>query len=67
LPEETLPTFLLSLEAPRPNLLAARLRKENPSIVARVDKDRVVFDPRTVFPEQDESMLKGIKHSLQQK
>jgi len=66
LPEETLPTFLLSLEAPRPNLLAARLRKENPPIVARVDKDRVVFDPRTVFPEQDESLLKGIKHSLQQ-
>ncbi len=67
LPEETLPTFLLSLEFPKPNLLAARLRKENPPIVARVDKDRVVFDPRTVFPEQDESLLKGIKHSLQQK
>ena len=65
LPEETLPTFLLNLDFPKPNSFAAQLRKENPPIIARVEKDKVVFDPRTVFPNQDESMLKGIRHSLQ--
>jgi len=65
LPEETLPTFLLSLDFPKPNLFSTRLRKENPPIIARVEKDRVVFDPRTVLPDQDESLLKGIKHSQQ--
>jgi L-seryl-tRNA(Ser) seleniumtransferase len=67
LPEETLPTFLLSLDSSKPNLLAAKLRKENPPIIARVEKEKVVFDPRTVFPEQDEFLMKGIRHSLKQK
>jgi L-seryl-tRNA(Ser) seleniumtransferase len=67
LPEETLPTFLLSLDSAKPNLLAAKLRRENPPIIARVEKDKVVFDPRTVFPEQDDLLLMGVQHSLQQK
>ena len=64
LPEETLPTFVLSMEIPQPNKMAARLRMEKPSIIARVEKERVVFDPRTVLAEQEESLIRGIKNSF---
>jgi L-seryl-tRNA(Ser) seleniumtransferase len=65
LPEEVLPTALLSLDILKPNDFVARLRKENPPIIARVENDKVVLDPRTVLPDQDDLLLKGIKHALQ--
>jgi len=60
LPEETLPTFLLALRLPSPNRALARLRQMHPPIVARLEEDKVVFDPRTVLPEQEEELLAGI-------
>jgi L-seryl-tRNA(Ser) seleniumtransferase len=59
LPEETLPTWLLALPGTEPNELADGLRRQDPPIVARVEADRVVIDPRTVLPEEDEQLLAG--------
>lgn len=64
LPEETLPTTLLSLAAARPNALAARLRRLTPAVIARVEDDRLVLDPRTVLPEQEEPLLSGLLQAL---
>lgn len=64
LPEETLATFLLALDVPQPNRFLQRLRGMKPPIIARVEDDRVVFDPRTVLPEQEGALLVGIKNSL---
>ena len=64
LPGETLPTRLLALAVDAPNALAARLRAENPPIVARVANERVVFDPRTVLVEEDAALVRGIRNSL---
>lgn len=64
LPEETLPTWMLALENDHPNELAARLRRATPAVIARVEDDFVVFDPRTVLPEQDPALLDGIRRSL---
>ena len=64
LPGETLPTRLLALELTAPNALAARLRAQNPPIVARVADERVVFDPRTVMVEDEADLLKGIENAL---
>jgi len=60
LPGETLPTFLLTLPGLPADALAAHLRHGQPAIVARIVDDAVCFDPRTVLPDQDESLLKGI-------
>jgi L-seryl-tRNA(Ser) seleniumtransferase len=54
LPGETLPTFLLALSVTRPDRFLAQLRTATPPVIARVEADRVVLDPRTVLPEQDE-------------
>ncbi len=65
LPEETLPTTLLVLDAPKPNQVLARLRCGIPPVVARIEADCAAFDPRTVLPEQEEALLQQIKHILQ--
>ena len=64
LPEETLPTILLAMNVGQPNRFLSLLRAESPAIVARVDQERVVFDPRSVLPEQDEALVAGIRAVL---
>lgn len=57
LPGETLPTWLLALSVARPDEAAAELRRANPAIVCRIQKDQLLFDPRTVLPQQEEHLL----------
>ncbi len=57
LPGETLPTCLVSIDHPAPDHLASRLRAAVPPIVARIEADRLVLDPRTVLPHQEETLL----------
>jgi L-seryl-tRNA(Ser) seleniumtransferase len=57
LPEETLPTWALALDTDKPNNLSKRLRLETPAIITRIEEDRVLLDPRTVLPEQEEILL----------
>jgi L-seryl-tRNA(Ser) seleniumtransferase len=64
LPEETLPTWLLALDAPQPNRMAERLRLSAAPVIARVEEDRLVLDPRTVLPEQETALLAGISAAL---
>jgi hypothetical protein len=52
LPEETLPTSLLALAVPAPTASGAACACR-PPVIARVEDDRVVLDPRTVLPEQE--------------
>jgi L-seryl-tRNA(Ser) seleniumtransferase len=41
--------------------VAARLRGSDPPIVARVEEGHVLLDLRTVFPEQDEALVKALQ------
>jgi len=54
-PSAVLPTRVIAVTCPGLSAeeLAARLRHSEPPIVARVEEGRVLFDLRTVFPEQD--------------
>lgn len=61
LPGETLPTFTLALEVRSPNGFIARLRESHPAIIARLEDDRVVLDPRTVLAEQEGALLDGLR------
>jgi L-seryl-tRNA(Ser) seleniumtransferase len=57
LPGETLPTKLVALPVASPDSLAARLRAGDPPVVARIEDDRLVLDPRTVLPEEERALL----------
>ncbi len=64
LPEVTLPTFVLALPAGDPDALLARLRRGDPPVVARIEEDRVVLDPRTVLPGEDEPLVRCLREAL---
>ena len=57
-PGVELPTCLVAIEKSgfTPDALEGRLRTLTPPIVARIVRDRVVIDLRTVFPEQDREL-----------
>jgi L-seryl-tRNA(Ser) seleniumtransferase len=62
-PSAVLPTRLLAITST--NLVAdelcSRLRASDPPIIARVEDGRVLLDPRTVFPDQDEAVARALK------
>jgi L-seryl-tRNA(Ser) seleniumtransferase len=60
LPEESLPTVLLSLVVKNPEQFVKKLRNLDVPIIARIENDRVLFDPRTVLPELDEIFINEI-------
>jgi len=53
LPEESVPTFVLSLMVKSPDTFLKRLRESNPPVIARTENAKVLFDPRTVLEGQD--------------
>jgi len=64
LPGETLPTFVLSIDTPHPDTLAARLRAADPPVIARVEDGAVLLDPRTVLPDEDEHVVAALQQAL---
>jgi L-seryl-tRNA(Ser) seleniumtransferase len=63
LPGETLPTKLVALPVAHPDRLAAALRTAAPPVVARIEEDRLVLDPRTVLPEEERELLRVVKEA----
>ncbi len=61
LPGETLPTFLLAIKPRSTTRFLQALRENNPPIIARAFNEQVLFDPRTVFPEEEEILLTAIR------
>jgi L-seryl-tRNA(Ser) seleniumtransferase len=60
LPGESFPTWLLSLDVKSPDKFLAKLRKANPPIIARTENDKILLDPRTVFIDQEATLLSTI-------
>lgn len=66
LPGETLPTVLCAIHlsdagaAMDAGALAARLRLGEPAVVARVYRDQLLLDPRTVQPSEDEKLVSAV-------
>ncbi len=65
LPTEEMPTCLLALSPDKPDAFLSRLRNAHPPIIARIDEDRVLLDPRTVFPEQEGYLLRNLRQVLE--
>jgi L-seryl-tRNA(Ser) seleniumtransferase len=65
LPGETQPTFLLALSVPQPNQFLSYLRQATPPIIARLENDQVILDPRTVLPEQESVFMELLQQLLQ--
>jgi L-seryl-tRNA(Ser) seleniumtransferase len=64
LPEETLPSWGLSIEAKHPDRLARSLRTGDPSIMPHIEDDHLILDARTVLPGQDRDLIAGVRAAL---
>ncbi|MCH7606560.1 MAG: L-seryl-tRNA(Sec) selenium transferase [Chloroflexi bacterium] len=68
LPGETLPSWALALhcddQAGGPEGVMQRLRGADTPVVARIEDGRVLIDPRTVLPEDEEDLIRVVRQAL---
>ena len=64
LPGQQFPTRVLALKTPNASALSEKLRAANPPIVARVENEAIIFDPRTVLPAQDKLLVTLIQNTI---
>jgi L-seryl-tRNA(Ser) seleniumtransferase len=62
-PSAVLPTRLLAIacEGMSADELSSSLRASDPPVIARVEDGRVLLDLRTVFPDQDEAVVRALQ------
>jgi len=67
LPDQALKTWVVELKAATlsDTELAFRLRTGTPSVVGRLRDGKLLLDVRTVFPNQDESLIEAVQAALQ--
>ena len=65
LPGQTLPTSVLSIDpAGKIEDFVRSLRESPVAVVARIENNRVILDPRTVLPDQDDAVIEAIKFAV---
>ncbi len=60
IPGSTLPTRLVAITHMNVTKLASDLRNHEPPVIARIMEDRLLLDPRTVLPGQEQQLLGAI-------
>lgn len=60
LPGTTLPTKQVAIEQEDVEALAAALRSHLPPVIGRIQDNRYLIDPRTVLPEQVETLIEAL-------
>lgn len=63
LPTAELPTFLvgIKLQEGSPEALVEKLRAGDPPVILRLQQDTLLLDPRTIFEEQENSLVKAVR------
>jgi L-seryl-tRNA(Ser) seleniumtransferase len=52
------------LDVKSPDKFLKRLRQQNPPVIARTEADKILFDPRTVLPEQENDFLDILQKAI---
>jgi L-seryl-tRNA(Ser) seleniumtransferase len=63
LPGHALPTILIALAGPASRLSTA-LRRGEPPVIARIEKDACCLDPRTVLRGEDEQLIDAVEAAV---
>jgi L-seryl-tRNA(Ser) seleniumtransferase len=63
LPQARIPSIAVALSTDKPDVLAARLRRNDPPVVARIDQGRVLLDLRAIAPEDDTRVITAVTKS----
>jgi L-seryl-tRNA(Ser) seleniumtransferase len=60
-PDQTLPTWLITISVQNPNHFECKLRRAPTPVIARIEHDRIVLDLRTVTPREEEDLVAAIQ------
>jgi len=60
-PEQAIPTCLIAIDCRNAVGAEARLRANDPPVIARIEDDRLLLDLRTVFPEEEAQLAAALK------
>lgn len=63
-PGQTLPTWLIAVDAPDVIRAEGRLRQGDPPVIARIERDQLLIDLRTVSPEEEDALVAAIGVAL---
>ena len=66
LPGQTLPTFVLAIAHPAggPDEICAKLRRSPVPVIARIENDDVLLDPRTVMEGEDKTVIEALRSAI---
>ena len=62
-PEQTLPTWLIAIEAADAAAMERRLRSGDPPIIARIEDGKLLLDLRTVLAREEEALAAGLLYA----
>jgi L-seryl-tRNA(Ser) seleniumtransferase len=65
LPGETLPSVAVAVRGPSAPRLLAALRRGTPSVIARIEAERVLLDLRTVDPTADDALANAVVRAVE--
>lgn len=64
LPAVPLPAWVVAIDCAEPNAVAAKLRACTPPVVARVARDTLLLDPRTLLPGDADAVVTAVHEVL---
>jgi len=62
-PDQTLPTWVVELAVPSPNAFEKRLRHADPPVVARIERDKIILDMRTIADDEIAALVSAVRAS----
>jgi L-seryl-tRNA(Ser) seleniumtransferase len=60
-PDQTLPTWVVDLSVPNPTAFERRLRLGQVPVIARIERDKVILDMRTIADEEEEALAAAVQ------
>jgi L-seryl-tRNA(Ser) seleniumtransferase len=64
-PDQTLPTWVIELSVPNPTAFERCLRLGQVPVLARIERDKIILDMRTVADEEEESLATSVQAAAQ--
>jgi L-seryl-tRNA(Ser) seleniumtransferase len=60
-PGQTLPTWVIELNVPNPTALERHLRSGQVPVIARIERDKIILDMRTIGNEEEELLAAAVQ------
>jgi len=64
-PDQMLPTWVVELEMAKPSAFEARLRESEIPVIARIERDKIVLDMRTISDSEEGQLVGSVLRAAQ--